>query len=71
MTTEVKLKVVKSGKRLEIDELSDEYFVPEGDPDRSKSVQDNLTVVELTEDLFLRLLAAMQEVKSQVRLFCR
>ena len=50
MTTEVKLKVVKSGKRLEIDELSDEYFIPKGEPNRTRAKQDNLTEVILTEE---------------------
>ena len=45
----IKLTVEKSGKRVSIDELDDRFFIPEGDPDRSKAKQDNLTEVILEE----------------------
>ena len=44
----VELKVEKKGTRTSIDELSEDFFIG-GEPDMSKSVQDNLTVVELEE----------------------
>ena len=50
MADDFKLTVERKGKRPgTIDELDDRYSIPEGDPDRSKAIQDNLTVVQLEE----------------------
>ena len=45
----VELTVEKKGKRSEIDELSEDFFIG-GKPDTSKAIQDNKTEVILTEE---------------------
>lgn len=50
MADDFKLTVVKSGKRVEIDELDPRYSIPKGKPDTSKLTDDKETEVIITEE---------------------